>query len=244
MEYRSITGALKSIEDRTVVGIFSVFGNEDSYRDVIEKGAFKKTIKERPDKFRHLWQHDFWSPPVAKIDYVKEVGKSELPDHLQAIEEVTGGAEVSRTYLRTLRGDEILEGLQSGAINEMSFAFDIIKHEYKEVISEDGQLKYNRRHIKEVRLWETSDVLWGANPLTVGSKGLPFGVDLLLRDLDELLKLDIPEDQLVDIQEKIKMKLAQLAPVVKSNENSLTPLAQRVKTLELIVTQLEYGGIK
>jgi phage head maturation protease len=44
-------------EDGTFTGIASVYGVEDLGGDVIEKGAFKKTIEENPEVVI-LWQHD------------------------------------------------------------------------------------------------------------------------------------------------------------------------------------------
>jgi hypothetical protein len=76
---------------------------------------------------------------------------------------------VTRKYLDTDRGNEILEGIKAGAINEMSFGFNPIKYDFEDV---DGMLV---RNLKEVRLWDTSDVNWGANPATVASKAaVPF----------------------------------------------------------------------
>jgi hypothetical protein len=61
-------------------------------------------------------------PPIARIDEITEVNKSELPDQIRAeFPEATGGLQVKRTYLNTERGNEVLEALKTGALNEMSF---------------------------------------------------------------------------------------------------------------------------
>lgn len=169
--FKSYPTILKKVDGRTVTGFASVFGNEDSYDDIVHLGSFKKTIKERSDRFRHLWQHDFTQPPTARITDIREVKRPDLPEELQEkYPEVTGALQVSREYLRTPRGEEAFEAVSSGAVNEMSFAFDIIKYDWERIEDEDGKFVRSRRHIREIRLWETSDVLWGANDATIASK--------------------------------------------------------------------------
>jgi HK97 family phage prohead protease len=171
MEYKrtEMLASVKDIDGRTVIGIPSVFGNIDDGNDIVHKGAFKKTIREQKERVRHLWQHDFWSPPIAKISGLQEVGKDALPKHLQKRDDVTGGLEVMRTYLTNERAQEVFEGIQTGALNEMSFAFDPKKYDYSEVeLAEERSITV--RNLRELHLWETSDVIWGMNSLTSASK--------------------------------------------------------------------------
>lgn len=178
-EFKSLPGATKKVEGRTVTGIFSVFGNRDEYNDVVHPGAFAKTIMERGKRVFHLWQHDFSSPPIARIVALREVGRDELPaEVLMRAPEARGGCEVTREYLDTPRAAEVLESLKDGIPLEMSFAFDITKYDFEEL--PDAKYEWEQqRNIREVRLYETSDVLWGANSATVASKSalalpLPF----------------------------------------------------------------------
>lgn len=56
---------LKSIkDDGTFSGYLSAFGNEDSYGDVVDPGAFTKTISERSadNPLPVVWQHDAAEP--------------------------------------------------------------------------------------------------------------------------------------------------------------------------------------
>lgn len=170
MEYKANLSFIKGIDDRTVTGIASVFGNVDSYGDIVQRGAFKKTIAENARRIRHLWMHDPFQPPTAVIRSLQEVGKNGLPESVIAeFPDATGGLEVAREYLKTPRGDEILEGIRSGGINEMSFAYDVVKSRFDEVRNAAGD-NLQVRMLSEVRLYETSDVLWGANAATVASK--------------------------------------------------------------------------
>jgi len=174
LERKYIPQFTKAIEGRTVTGIASVFGNIDSYGDIMHPGSFTKTIKEGMRRVRHLWQHDTFAPPIAAIKGMREVGMEELPEQVRdEFPDAIGGLEVSREYLNTERGNEVLEGIRSGAINEMSFGFNPVKEDFEDV---DGRAV---RNIREVRLWDTSDVNWGANPATAASKS-PLDQKLLL----------------------------------------------------------------
>lgn len=161
-------------EGRLRKGICAVFGNVDSYGDRIMPGAFTKTIAEGKNRVKHLWNHDFSSPPTAVVTELRELTREELPPEvLDYAPDATGGLLVSREYLATEDGDTILAGIDAGAITEMSFGYDVISYE----MVTEGETAI--RNLKEVRLYDTSDVLWGANEATVaaGAKhSLPIGV--------------------------------------------------------------------
>lgn len=163
MELKAFSSYVKAIDGRTVTGIASVFGVVDDGGDRLHRGAFTKTLQERGPRIRFLWGHDASKPPTAVIREIREVGPEDLPLDLQA-QGATGGLLVTREYLPTSRGDEVLTALHAGAITEMSFGFDPIKVSYT---SQGDQMV---REIHEVRLWEVSDVLWGMNPYTVAVK--------------------------------------------------------------------------
>jgi len=173
MEYKSFISDFKEIDGRAVTGLAAIFGNIDLGSDRIIKGAFKKTIKEGMKHIRHLWQHSFRDPPVAAIKELKEVSRRELPAGIQdEYPEATGGLQVTREYLDTIRGNEVLQGIIAGAIKEMSFGFDPIKFDFDEEKKAPPQLV---RNLREIRLWDISDVNWGANPATVAVKAaVPF----------------------------------------------------------------------
>ncbi len=75
MQYKSFEGTLEFKEDSqdnyfTITGLASTFGNVDFVDDVVEKGAFKKSLKKRTPKF--LWQHNMREAPIGKITNIKE----------------------------------------------------------------------------------------------------------------------------------------------------------------------------
>lgn len=174
MEQKTGPQYTKTISGRTVTGVFSVFGNVDSYGDVIHPGAFVNTMRQRQGKLVHLWQHDMSSPPIAKITGIRELSRAELPAAIrQEAPEATGGAEVTREYLDTPRGNEVLAVLKSGAPLQMSFAFNTVRYDFEERRSGDQV-----RNLRELELMETSDVLWGANAATLAVRRAGSGGDL------------------------------------------------------------------
>lgn len=178
MEFKAVVTPISEIDERTIVGYSAIFGNIDSGHDRIFYGAFKKTLKENVDRVRHLWQHDRWSPPIASILSLKEVRSDQLPEEVpEKYPGVTGGLQVTRRYLETARGNEVLAAVKSKAIREMSFAYDAVKYDFEEVeieiVGEDEEEVQKRkmliRNLREIRLWDTSDVNWGMNALTIAN---------------------------------------------------------------------------
>lgn len=179
MEYKSLQMQTKSIEGRKVTGIFAVHGNRDDYDDVSYPGSFTKTIAERGQRVKFLWNHNmFGGPPVAKVLSLREVTRDELPESVLALApEATGGVEVVREYLKSPSADEVFQAVQEGAVDEMSYGYDAVKFSFMEI---DG---VRVRQLQEVRLWEVSDVIFGANPATVGSKFL-VPLDMLVKQFE------------------------------------------------------------
>jgi HK97 family phage prohead protease len=164
-EWKAVPSYTQSIEDRTVTGFASVFGNPDDGDDIVHKGAFNKTIQESAKRVRHLWQHAVHEPPTALVKQLREVGREELPaDLLRDYPEATGGLVVTREYLTTPRGEEALAGIKAGAIAEMSFGYETLVKDF----TKRGSKTF--RNLRELRLYETSDVNWGMNPATRAAK--------------------------------------------------------------------------
>jgi len=168
IERKSLAG-VQVVEDRVVTGFAAVVGNVDDGGDVLLPGAFAKTLAERASRLRYLWMHDASQMPTANIVGIAEVGKEELPAELLAkFPDAIGGLKVSREYLETPRGEEAFVGVKKGAIQELSFAYDAIAVGTPEDVLRWG--KGAKRLLKEVRLWECSDVNWGMNPATMNVK--------------------------------------------------------------------------
>jgi len=151
------------IEERRIKGYFAVMGNFDGY-DIIEKGAFAKTITEQGDRVKVFWIHQFFEP-IGKPAEMKEVSRGRLPAKLlKRAPEATAGLYADLKISRTRRGDEALELAKDGVLDEGSIGFDPIKEEWQEHEELGGK---KVRHLKEVRLYDLSPVPLGMNPAAI-----------------------------------------------------------------------------
>jgi len=160
---------------RTVVGICAVMGNVDDIGDRIWTGAFAKTISEANGRTRakHLWNHDFGAPPIASIKKLQEVGRDALPAKiLEWAPEATGGLEVSRSYYEGVNlADWVFAAILAADVDEMSFGFNARKYDW--TTEGEGAAEVRIRELRELQLFDTSDVLWGMNPATMAdAKGI------------------------------------------------------------------------
>jgi HK97 family phage prohead protease len=132
-------------EDGTFQGIASVYEVEDLGGDIIEKGAFSKTVAEHPT-VPILWQHD--SAEVIGSGEVKEQGSKILLSGKLDLED-----PVAQKAHRKLKS-KLIKGLSIG--------FQAIKSTWQEV-KENDATKYIRR-IQELKLWEVSVVTFPMLP--------------------------------------------------------------------------------
>ena len=137
MQYKASRFELKAASDNTIEGYAAYFGNVDSYGDIIEQGAFSKTLGENSRRVKVLWQHDINEPIGKPI----------------AMEQDSKGLYIKAKISMTDTGKKAMELMRDGVIDEMSIGYDIIKDEYK------GK----NRMLKELRLWEFSPVTFAAN---------------------------------------------------------------------------------
>jgi len=185
VEYKASKAFTMGIDDRTVTGIFAVYGNVDdgdgwtTSGDRCHPGMFGDFTVNGRARAKFLWQHRMGDPPIATIDRLFEVPKADLPAPVRLYApDATGGCAVTRTYLETSRGNEVLAGLKAGAITEMSFAYDPKEWSYEEVDGRDLPI----RNLIRADLIDCSDVNLGMNPATSadGSKTLSSEHDAVL----------------------------------------------------------------
>lgn len=143
LAYKSVKIAdIKANVDKGIIeGYASHFNNKDSHGDIIQKGAFTKTIQENASRIKVLWQHDMREP----------IGKP-----LSMIEDEKGlftSSKISETEI----GKKALILARDGVLNEMSIGFNVIKEDYDNT--------KNVNIIKELKLWEYSLVTFASNPL-------------------------------------------------------------------------------
>lgn len=161
------------VEKRIVMGYAAKFGNIDLHGDMIMPGAFTKTITERgPQGKNEIWfLHNHSSDnPLGKPSVLKE-------DNY--------GLYFEAAIIDTEIGEDILKLYENGLINQHSIGFSTIK---ETIVEEGNQKPYYQ--IQEVKLYEFSSVLWGANPETpfvglksMDAKGLQDRFDKLYKQL-------------------------------------------------------------
>lgn len=147
---------VKFADDGAKVGSFSgygaIFGNVDSYGDVIQKGAFKDTLREAKKAGR-----------MPKMLLQHGLGFSTMDDIpvgiWSAVEEDEIGLKVEGELfaLTTERGQYIYEGMKTGAIDGLSIGFKAKEFTFGSKPTEP------RRTLKKIDLHEVSIVTFPAN---------------------------------------------------------------------------------
>ena len=159
-------------EQRRVKAVWARCGNVDLDNDIIVPEAFTKTISERGPKGKNL----VWSLVDHCADMNNVIGKPEQlyveNDMLIAITPI----------VETEKGEDIIKLYEAGLINQHSIGFSTIKSN----VNKEGV-----RTITELKLYEGSAVLWGANPETptLGFKGEMEAADKRKQLSDRLEKL-------------------------------------------------------
>lgn len=140
-EYKAFKFELESSDESgEFSGYAAVFGNRDSGDDIIEKGAFSKTIREDFDRIKILALHNDCWLPVGKPLELREDGK---------------GLFIRGKISDTAKGRDIQTLMKDGVLNELSIGYDAVEFDYD---SEQGV-----RRLKEIKLWEVSIVTWAMN---------------------------------------------------------------------------------
>ena len=112
MKFKTVE--LKAADNGIIEGYFSTYDKTpDSYGDIIDPGAFTKTFEKREESghpFPLCFNHDF-SAVIGAVDSVKDTEK---------------GPFITAHFLDTDQAQDVRKMLQSGAIYQFSFAYDIL----------------------------------------------------------------------------------------------------------------------
>ncbi len=145
---------VKVSKDSTIVeGYLASFNNVDSDKDMFVKGAFSKSLfehgveSESNRKIAHLAYHDV-TRPIGKFLELREDDrglyfKSELGSHTD--------------------GKDFLAMYKAGIIREHSVGFNYLRDKMFQKVDDNGN-QYTL--LTEVKLWEGSAVIFGANSET------------------------------------------------------------------------------
>lgn len=163
---------------RTFTGYGAVFGNLDSYGDVIEKGAFSKTIREAKKTGNYpamLMQHGGWAmtaDDLTPVGIYTELDEDDI------------GLKVEGVLAKSQRAEEALELLKMKprpALNGLSIGYRAKK------FTVGTKPEEPRRTLHEVELVEISLVTFPANPKArIGS--VKSGGGLTIRDAEGALR--------------------------------------------------------
>lgn len=125
-----------------VEGYASIYGNVDSYQDIVMPGAFAKDLLENGNERPILWQH-----------------RSDEPVGLGTFEEKQEGLFViiKMPKADSFVSERVMPQIKAGAIKGLSIGYWTVIEEY------DREQRINR--LKECKLRETSCVTFPANEL-------------------------------------------------------------------------------
>lgn len=148
-------------DDGLDVGQFTayaaVFGNKDSYGDVLMPGAFDQTLAEWADSdapIPLLWGHNMADP-----DYnIGEVLTAEQDDH--------GLLVTAQLDLDTPKAAQTYRLLKGRRVNQMSFAYDVTDGGEQTRPADNGAGDEHFYELRGVKLYEVSVVPVGANAET------------------------------------------------------------------------------
>ena len=144
-------GPDEGLEEGQFTAYASVFGNVDSYGDVVLKGAFADSLGSWKDSGMNipaLWGHDTYDP-FSNIGHL-----------IEAKEDDRGLLVTAQLDLENPKAMQVYRLVKGKRINQMSFAYDVIDSAGAEL---DGQ---KVQELKKLRLYEVSVVPFGANSQT------------------------------------------------------------------------------
>ena len=119
-------------DEGTFEGLLATYNNVDLGGDLIEPGAFQKTLQENGPTVPLLWQHDTRQP----------IGTLTLMDTSEGL------AVKGEILTTTPPGDYAYKTLKKSIVQGLSIGYDAVKSVW------DGPV----RRLKEIRLWEGSVV--------------------------------------------------------------------------------------
>lgn len=130
-------------KDGTFAGYGSVFGELDSYRDIVMPGAFKVSLQNdfaaKGRKVPMLWQHDTYNP-IGVYEVIREDEKGLYVE--------------GHCNMEVQQGRECHALMKQGALTGLSIGYTTVQSEWDE--------KALTRKLTEVNLWEVSPVTFPA----------------------------------------------------------------------------------
>jgi HK97 family phage prohead protease len=152
VEYKTVSFLVKSVDqDQGIVtGIASKFSNVDYGKDMVEPGAYKKTLADGASRMQSgrrfmyptLWMHTPEQPTGGVIAGTEQADGLEVT---MKYDISTNGAGIPNNPIATM----VFSGFKEGYIDELSIGYIPIKYDYD---------KAGVRHLREIQLIEISAV--------------------------------------------------------------------------------------
>jgi uncharacterized protein len=217
--------SIKDVDTATgmVSGYFSAFGILDSDGDIIQKGAYSKTIAERGPssthpRIKHLLDHD----TTKVIGVLQELREDEI-----------GLFYVSKLGSHTL-GQDAAKMYAEGIITEHSVGFRTVNAKS----DQDGT-----NILTEIALWEGSALqTWGANqytPVTRAKSLIKTAPDQVFARMDKLAKALYSGTYTDETMQLFEIEYNQLKQAIKDTLNqepeptSTPPTSEPVQVADL-----------
>ena len=180
--------------DRLIIEAYgAVFGNIDSYGDVIRKGAFTKTLQEQAGRIAFCFQHDI-NHAIGKILDISE------DDH---------GLKLTVEMSSVEKG--ISTKIREGIYKELSIGYKTIN---AELGVQDGM---DVMYLTEIKLYEVSIVTIAANPeaFVMGMKSEEERRDYVEKSFDRIITLNKNrnlEFELLNLKALVEESLKHIEP--------------------------------
>ena len=214
---------VKAEESESSTGVFtgyaSVFGNVDSYGDVMVQGAFADTLKEwEGRKIPVLYGHDL-TDPMNNIGYVESAEEDGTGLLVKCVVDTEGPGN----------GPMVYKLMKEGRIDRMSFGFYV----------NDADHKDGKTYIKRVSLLEVSVVPAPANPeaAITDVKSKKEAEEMTPEEIAELVVKPVIEalesklDEYFDEEDKPEDKPAEDNPADKPADDQAKSLIAEIKGL-------------
>lgn len=148
-------GGLSALEEGQFRALVAVFGNVDSYGDVILPGAFSDDVARwaAGDVLPVVWSHQ-WTDPFAHIG-----------EALSAQETTEGLEVVGQLDLDNPTGEQVYKLLKGRRVSQFSFAFDLLDGGWGVREDANGE-PVEVFEIRKVRTHEVGPCLVGVNQST------------------------------------------------------------------------------
>ena len=140
MQNRQVKLEIKSLTDQGVFsGMASVFGNKDLGGDVVEPGAFTRTLSHKGGEVPILFSHDTTQP----------IGLGRLKEGPRGLE-ING-----ELVMESSKAREVYALMKKGVLKGLSIGYDTVK----------DQIVNGVRHLQELKLYEVSVVTFPMNEM-------------------------------------------------------------------------------